>query len=128
MKIDHIALWTLDLERSKAFYTRFFAGASGEKYHNIKTGFESYFVTFETGGRLELMHAPDIAEGPGDAGRPKGYAHCAFSVGSREAVDALTEVLRSQGYRIASEPRTTGDGYYESCVLDPDDNPVEITV
>lgn len=128
MRIEHVALWTRDLERSKNFYTRFFNGISGERYRNAKTGFESYFIRFDSGARLELMSAPDIAEAGAGTRRLTGYAHVAFSVGSESAVDRLTEALRAEGFTVFSEPRRTGDGYYESCVLDPDGNPVEITI
>lgn len=127
MKITHIALWTADLERSKTFYCEFFNGVSGDKYHNPATGFESYFIAFESGARLEIMSAPDVSAVGGGTDRALGYAHFAISVGTTEAVNIMTETLRAKGYRIASEPRTTGDGYYESCVLDPDGNQVEIT-
>ncbi len=128
MRIEHIALWTHDLERSREFYTGFFGGTAGKKYHNMKTGFQSYFISFETGSRLELMTAPDVTDAARGTDRLTGYAHLAFSVGTETAVSSLTEALRTEGYVVISEPRTTGDGYYESCVLDPDGNPVEITL
>lgn len=127
--IEHAALWTPDLERACAFYEEYFGGEAGSRYHNETKRFTSYFLRFESGARLELMHTPAMAEAvvpDGDA--PQGYAHLAFSVGSEQAVDDLTERLRQDGYTIAGEPRRTGDGYYESVVLDPDGNRVEITV
>lgn len=126
-EIEHAALWTPDLERSRAFYEHYFDATAGEKYVNPDKNFSSYFLTFDTGARLELMHMPELATAPADAPVP-GYAHIAISVGSEEAVDALTERLRDDGYPVCDGPRRTGDGYYESVVLDPDDNRVEITV
>ncbi|MFZ5989896.1 MAG: VOC family protein [Bacillota bacterium] len=127
MRIEHIALWTSDLERMKEFYMKFFSGKSGDKYHNRNTGFESYFITFDTGARLEIMTKPSVMEDDKDCIR-RGYAHLAFSVGSREEVDGLTNILRDSGYMVLSEPRITGDGYYESCIADPDGNTIEISV
>ncbi|MBK9125139.1 MAG: VOC family protein [Chloroflexi bacterium] len=126
MRIEHAALWTADLERSRAFYEAYFGGSAGMRYVNPRTGFASYFLTFDGGARLELMQRPDVAGG--DSTERIGWAHVAFSVGSREAVDALTERLRADGYTVVSGPRTTGDGYYESVVLDPDGARVEIMV
>lgn len=126
MRIEHIALWTPDLERSRTFYVKYFAAAANDKYTNPAKGFSSYFLTFDGGPRLELMHMPGIMGSPDQ--QHFGWIHIAVSVGSKEAVDALTERLHADGYTIESEPRTTGDGYYESVVLDPDDNRVEITV
>lgn len=125
--IEHAALWTPDLERARAFYERYFDATAGEKYVNSEKNFSSYFLTFDSGARLELMHTPDIAAA--QEGAPSvGYAHIALSVGSEQKVDALTARLREDGYAVCSGPRRTGDGYYESVVLDPDDNRVEITV
>lgn len=126
MKIEHIALWTRDLERSRQFYVTYFGATANQKYHNPKKQFQSYFLSFDDGARLEIMQKTGI-----DRPLPEsviGWAHMAVSVGSPEAVDALTDRLRTDGYTIAGEPRTTGDGYYESIVLDPDGNPIEITV
>jgi lactoylglutathione lyase len=124
--IEHVALWTQDLERSKNFYVKYFKGVSNAKYVNSSKGFESYFISFGNGGRLELMkkvniHAPDVKD-------RLGYAHIAFGFPSKEKVDALTEVFRIDGYEIAGEPRTTGDGYYESIIKDPDGNLIELVV
>ena len=129
MKIEHVAIWTRNLEQLKAFYATYFGAAASSKYRNPRTGFESYFLTFSSGARLELMHSPAVTDMPDSPGvQPVGYAHLAFSVGSRERVDGLTVELRKAGYAVASAPRTTGDGYYESVVLDPDGNRVEITI
>lgn len=129
MRIEHVALWTEDLERLKDFYTRYFKGKASQKYVNPGKGFESYFIEFENGARLELMKMPSVLPNPGEEGKQySGYVHLAFSVGDKEAVDLLTDSLRKAGHRIVSEPRITGDGYYESCIMDPDGNRVEITV
>ncbi len=125
MRIDHVALWTHDLEASRQFYERYFGGIAGEKYSSVRRPFASYFITFADGARLELMTLPTLKDTP-DKSEHIGWAHVAFTVGSREKVHTLTEQLRQDGYRIMSEPRFTGDGYYESVVLDPDGNEVEI--
>jgi lactoylglutathione lyase len=129
MRIDHVALWTHDLERLRHFYETYFAGRTNVKYINPRKQFESYFITFADGARLELMQRPDVPSSQNDIERQfTGYIHLAFSIGSRAAVEALTDRLRADGYRILDGPRTTGDGYYESTALDPDDNRIEITV
>lgn len=126
MKIEHVALWTRDLERSKSFYETYLGGHANDKYINVGKQFESYFLSFEDGARLELMQIPNIAKGTQE--QTMGWAHIAVSVGSKVAVDELTEHLQRDGYTIESNPRTTGDGYYESIVRDPDGNRIEITV
>lgn len=126
--IEHAALWTADLDRSRAFYERTFGAIAGPRYHNPTKRFTSTFLRFASGARLELMHHPDVARAVYDGPEPLGYAHLAFSVGSEDAVDALTDRLREDGVAVVGEPRRTGDGYYESVVLDPDGNRVEITV
>jgi len=128
MKIDHIAIWVNDLELVKNFYTTYFNMSYGEKYINETKGFSSYFLSFENSEtRMEIMHRPDISEHSGKKGLVNGITHLALSVGSKADVDKLTEKLRLDGYTIASEPRTTGDGYYESVILDPEGNHIEIT-
>lgn len=127
MKIDHVALYVRDLEGAKAFFVRYFGAVSNEKYHNRKTGFQSYFLAFADGGRLEIMTKPDLKGNDWEA-ESYGFAHIAFSTGSKEKVDELTMRLNADGYRILSGPRTTGDGYYESCVEGPEGNRIEITV
>ncbi len=127
MKIEHIAMWTQQLEMMRTFYERYFNGRSNTKYTNPRTGFTSYFITFDDGARLELMQRPDIITPVGETEKI-GLAHLAVSVGSATAVDDLTNQLRSDGYQVIGEPRTTGDGYYESVILDPDGNRIEITV
>ncbi len=127
MRIEHVALWTRNLERMRDFYVEFFDGKSNEKYINPRTGFESYFISFDSGARLEIMRKADIPANRNDVDEQYiGLIHVALSTGSRESVDRLTNELRAAGYRVLSEPRETGDGYYESCVLDPDENRVEI--
>ncbi|MBS1796062.1 MAG: VOC family protein [Acidobacteria bacterium] len=129
MKIEHLAIWVENLEATREFYEKYFGAAAGPKYVNAAKRFESYFLSFGDGCRLELMHRPGLGPSAGNHENPAaGIAHFAVAAGSREAVDALTERLRRDGFRIVGEPRTTGDGYYESVVLDPAGNLVEITV
>lgn len=127
MHIEHIAIWTQQLDVQKKFYETYFFAQAGSKYTNPKTQFESYFLTFSTGARIELMQATDVTTAQSPA-RMVGYAHLAVSVGSKEQVDRLTKWLETDGYRTVGQPRTTGDGYYESVILDPDGNQIEITV
>ncbi len=127
MKIEHIAIWTSDLEKMKRFYLTFFDLKANEKYYNPKKKFSSYFLSFENGARIELMHRPDISECIEKTNSKSGIAHFAFSVGSKEKVNALTEMIRKNGFEIIGEPRTTGDGYYESIISDPEGNLIEIT-
>lgn len=127
MKIDHIALYVNDLEGAKIFFQTFFEAEANEGYHNPRTDFRSYFLTFGDGSRLEIMTKPDLTDS-GDFLNRFGYAHLAFSTGSKEAVDALTVKLNAAGYPVISGPRTTGDGYYESCILGFEGNLIEITV
>ena len=129
MHIEHFAIWTNDLERLKRFYETYFQATTGVKYFNPRTQFESYFLSFSSGLRLEIMHMPGIPPSKNDIlAQFTGYIHMAVSVGSREQVDALTSRLQQDGYRVLDGPRTTGDGYYESSVLDPDGNRIEITI
>jgi lactoylglutathione lyase len=128
MKIEHLAIWVDDLEKMRAFYLKYFDTTSGEKYINDKKQYSSYFLNFGEGStRLELMHKPGITITAGQRGLAKGIAHFSISVGGKEKVDELTELLRNDNYTVFSEPRTTGDGYYESVVLDPEGNYLEIT-
>jgi lactoylglutathione lyase len=127
LRIDHVALWTTDLEKLKSFYVTHFGAIAGEKYTNPRSGFQSYFLSFASGPRLELMTNGTLAEADRVSPRP-GYAHLALSVGSEHDVDALTEQLRAAGVSVVEGPRRTGDGYYESTLLDPDGNHIEITV
>ncbi|MBK9257866.1 MAG: VOC family protein [Saprospiraceae bacterium] len=127
-KIEHLAIWTKDLEKSKDFYIKYFDMKCGDKYHNPSKQFTSYFLSFKNSKvRIELMHRSDILEHYGKKGNTTGLAHIAISVGSKEKVNLLTERLRADNFMIDSDPRTTGDGYYESVVLDPEGNLIEIT-
>ncbi len=127
MKIEHIAIYVKDLELTKKFYMKYFKAKSNEMYHNKITGFKSYFLSFENDARLELMNLPHIEEKSKNDKR-EGFIHLAFSVGSKEKVRELTFNIKKDGYKIISDSRTTGDGYYESCVLDPEGNIIEITI
>ena len=129
MKIEHIAIWAKDIVKLKNFYANYFQASVGLKYFNAKKNFESYFLNFDSGCRLEIMQMPGIPESKNDALQQfTGIIHFAISVDSKEIVDTLTERLRNDGYEIVGEPRTTGDGYYESVVLDPEGNRIEITI
>ena len=127
MKIEHLAVYVNDLEGARDFFVKYFGAISNEGYHNTRTDFRSYFLTFEDGARLEIMTKPDLTDS-GDFLNRYGYAHLAFSAGSREAVDDLTDRLKADGYPVYSGPRITGDGYYESCILGFEGNLIEITV
>lgn len=129
MQIEHIALWTPDLERLKTFYETYFAAQAGPKYINPSKQYESYFLHFDSGARLELMFRPDIPGTQNDSvAQFTGYIHLAIAVGSETEVTELTKRLQIDGYPVLDGPRRTGDGYYESVVLDPDGNRIEITV
>lgn len=125
MKIEHIAMYVHDLEATKDFFIKFFDASSNTKYHNQKTGLETYFLSFKDHTRLEIMTRPDMVSSE-ESLLKTGYTHLAFSVGSKEKVDTLTSQLEQEGYEILSGPRTTGDGYYESCILGPEGNQIEI--
>lgn len=127
MKIDHIAIYVNDLDGVRDFFVRYFDATPGQRYRNDRTGFESYFMTFDSGARLEIMTRPDIDDIDKNHLRT-GYAHLAISLGSRQAVDSLTARLSADGYMVISGPRTTGDGYYESCILGPENNLIELTI
>lgn len=126
MKINHIALQVFDLEKAKDFFTRYFDATANDIYHNSRTGLKTYFLSFSDGARLEIMQHPDMVPARFVPLR-QGYIHIAFSVGSKEKVDALTRRLAEDGYKVLSGPRTTGDGYYESCVQGFEDSIIEIT-
>ncbi|GEA61934.1 VOC family protein [Vibrio comitans] len=128
MKIEHIAIWCEDLEKMKSFYQTFFNAESNNKYENPKKGFSSYFLSLSKGARIELMKMDSVEILPKNVQKQfTGMAHVAFSLGSVEKVDQLTESLASNGIEIISGPRWTGDRYYESEILDPEGNRVEIT-
>ena len=126
MKIEHVAMYVNDLEAARDFFVTYFRGKSNDGYHNRTTDFRSYFISFDDGARLEIMNKLEMMDDEKPLNRT-GYAHIAFSVGSRERVDELTDELRSAGYEVVSGPRTTGDGYYESCVVAIEGNQIEIT-
>ena len=127
MYIEHIAMYVNDLEKTKEFFIKYFGASSNEIYHNKKTDFKSYFLNFGSGCRLEIMTKPELVDDVKDLKRT-GFIHIAFSVGSKEKVDELTEMLKEDGYEVISGPRTTGDGYYESCIVGIEGNQIEITV
>ena len=127
MKIEHIAMYVNDLEAARDFFVKYLGGVSNDGYHNEITGFRSYFISFDDGARLEIMNKPAMEDSPKSANRT-GYTHIAFSVGSAEEVDRLTKQLREDGFEVLSGPRTTGDGYYESCVIGVEGNQIEITI
>ena len=127
MKIEHIAFWVNDLERMKSFYMQYFNMNCGEKYENRGKAFSSYFLSFGSGARIEIMHRPDISDQIGKKGVSNGLTHLAISVGNRGKVDELTDQMRKDGFEILGEPRLTGDGCYESIISDPEGNHIEIT-
>ncbi|MBQ6208312.1 MAG: VOC family protein [Prevotella sp.] len=128
MRINHIALYCLDLEVMRAFFIHYFNGVSNEMYHNPKTGLKTYILSFkESDARLELMTRPEVNQEEENIYR-QGFIHLSFSVGSKEKVDRLTKQLNEEGYQVLSGPRTTGDGYYESCIVGPEKILIEITV
>ena len=127
MLIEHIAMYVNDLESARDFFVNYLGGQANDGYHNKTTGFRSYFISFDDGARLEIMTKPELE----DRDKPlngTGYVHIAFSVGSKEKVNELTDRLRADGYEVVSGPRTTGDGYYESCIVAIEGNQIEITV
>ena len=127
MKIEHIAMYVNDLEKARDFFVKYFDGVSNNGYHNTGADFRSYFISFADGARLEIMTSPEIMDANKMLKRT-GYAHVSFSVGSVEKVNELTQRLEKDGYKVLSGPRTTGDGYYESCIVGVEGNQVEITV
>lgn len=127
MRIEHVAMYVNNLEAARDFFIKYLGASSNDGYHNQKTGFRSYFLSFSDGARLEVMNKPQMDDAEKTLART-GLIHIAFSVGSRERVDELTEELKRDGYEVVSGPRTTGDGYYESCVIGIEGNQIEITV
>lgn len=124
LHVDHIAIWTSDIERSKLFYQRYFGAQAGDLYRSQRRSMQSYFLTFQAGARLEIMTLPDLGGRQGE--ECVGLSHFALRVGSRKAVDQFVETLRCDHVAIAGEPRVTGDGYYEAVILDPDGNSIEL--
>jgi lactoylglutathione lyase len=127
MKIEHIAMYVKNIEAAREFFVKYLGGTSNDGYHNNTTDFQSYFISFDDGARLELMTRPELADLEKPLNRT-GYIHIAFSVGSKEAVDTLTDRLKEDGFEVVSGPRTTGDGYYESCIVAIEGNQIEITI
>ena len=127
MKIEHIARYVNDLEKTRDFFLKYFEAKSNDGYHNKNTDFRSYFLTFDDGARLEIMNKPVMEDEEKTLTRT-GFIHLAFSVGSKEKVDELTAILKADGYEVISGPRTTGDGYYESCIVGIEGNQIEITI
>jgi len=127
MRIEHIAIWTDDLDRLKNFYTKYFNAKASNKYVNEDKKFESYFLSFDSGTRLEIMTIEGVKDIGTENQQNKGYAHLAMSVGTIFNVLKLTNKLEEDGIRVIGAPRTTGDGYFESVVLDPDGNTIELT-
>ena len=127
MKIEHIAMYVNDLEQAKEFFVKYLNGKANKMYYNIKTDFRSYFISFDDGARLEIMNRPAMTDLEKSINRT-GFIHVAFSVGSKEKVEELTTILKADGYEVISGPRTTGDGYYESCIIAFEGNQIEITV
>ena len=126
MRIEHVAMYVNDLEATKDFFVKYFNATSNEGYHNKTTDFRSYFLNFDDGARLEIMNKPQMKDDEKSLNRT-GFVHIAFSLGSKKAVDELTEKLKNDGYAFISGPRTTGDGYYESCIIGIEGNQIEIT-
>ena len=127
MKIEHAAMYVNNLEAARDFFVNYLDGKANDGYQNKTTGFRSYFISFDGGARLEIMNKSQLDDAEKSANRT-GYAHLAFSAGSKDAVDKLTERLKKDGFEVLSGPRTTGDGYYESCIIGIENNLIEITV
>ncbi len=127
MKIEHVAMYVNELESARDFFVKYLGGVSNNGYHNEKTGFRSFFISFDDGARLEIMNKPSMEDITKSTDRT-GYIHIAFSVGSIEEVDRLTRQFGEDGFEVLSGPRTTGDGYYESCIVGIEGNQIEITV
>lgn len=129
MILEHVAIWTNQLEGLRVFYQTYFGAVSNEKYYNEKKGFESYFLSFESGARLEIMQMPNIPDNLNDTvvKQHQGIIHLAFGVDTMAAVDAKANELQAAGFPILNGPRKTGDGYYEFETVDPDQNRLEVT-
>jgi lactoylglutathione lyase len=125
VRLEHVALWVRDVERVAAFYARYFDARIGDRYENPRKGFQSRFLEFASGARLEVMARTDVDTRA--VGEQLGFAHVAVAIGSEAAVDALASVFQADGVAVLDGPRRTGDGYYECVVLDPEGNRVEVT-
>jgi lactoylglutathione lyase len=128
MKLDHVAIWTDDIERLKNYYEKYFGGQSNDMYTNVGKQFHSYFISFESGARLEIMSMPNIPDNTNDTinAQYKGLIHLAFGVDTKQEVDEKAMLLEANGYKIINGPRISGDGYYEFVTLDPDNNRLEV--
>lgn len=126
IKIEHLAIWVNDLERMRTFYQQWFSATANAMYHNEKKQFRSYFISFGEGARLELMQRPDVEDRIAPGAEFRGLTHFAVQLGSESAVDEMTERMRAAGLTVVGPPRRTGDGYYESVVLDPEGNRLEL--
>ncbi|WP_029233008.1 VOC family protein [Butyrivibrio sp. VCB2006] len=126
MKIEHVAMYVNDLKAARDFFVKYLGGKSNDGYHNVNTDFRSFFISFDDGARIELMNKPGLVDSEKQLTRT-GYIHIAFSVGSKEKIDELTDRLKNDGFEVVSGPRTTGDGYYESCIVAIEGNQIEIT-
>lgn len=128
MNLDHVAIWTTQLEMLKGYYVKYFNGRANKKYINKETGFESYFVSFDSGSRLEIMQKPEIPENLNDRiiKQHQGIIHLSFGVDNMDLVNRKSAELANAGFRILRGPRKTGDGYYEFETLDPDNNRIEV--
>ncbi len=127
MRIEHMAMYVNNLEEARDFFVKYLDGTSNNGYHNTATNFRSFFISFDDGARLEIMNKPQMDDSEKTLNRT-GFVHLAFSVGSREKVDELTARLKQDGYEVISGPRTTGDGYYESCIIGIEGNQIELTI
>ncbi|MGE0076739.1 MAG: VOC family protein [Bacteroidales bacterium] len=127
MEIDHIAIWSPDIERLKDYYVRYFEGIANSKYINPKTQLQSYFISFEASSRIEIMTIPEMEKTRYSSKKIQGYTHLAFAVNTMKEVDLKAQELEANGYEIVRGPRVTGDGYYEFETLDPDNNKIEVT-
>ncbi len=127
MRIEHVALWVADVDRVCAFYERFFGARTGPLYENPAKGFSSRFLSFATGARIEVMTTTTLAVAPQAPGSQRmGLTHFALQLDSESAVDRVTAEIRAAGHEVLDGPRRTGDGYYESVVLDTEGNRVEL--
>ncbi|MBP1039916.1 VOC family protein [Vagococcus sp. BWB3-3] len=124
MKVEHIGIWVKDIENMKAFYEKYFNAHSNDLYHNQKTGFKSYFLELEQGCRIELTTKQHLSNRISDS---LGYTHLAIAVGTKENVDQMTSTFIQDGFPLLNGPRTTGDGYYEAVIQDPEGNLIELT-
>ena len=127
MYIHNVGIFVKDLEGAKAFFESYFGAKLFKTYNEPESNYYSYIMDLDGQAKLELMNKPDMYDMEKPLNRT-GFIHIAFSVGSKEKVDELTENLKAAGYDVVSGPRTTGDGYYESCIVGIEGNQIEITI